>query len=413
MSDELPQGWATVRVSELCDVTKEKGREGAVPYLEIGNVEINSKSYTLTDKPSVKGCRLAKKSDVLVSKVRPTRGAIVWIHEDELQVSSAFTVLRNRGALVEKCLWHFLAWNRAYLNHLGENCSGTMYPTTSDDAVIDFEMPVAPLPEQRRIAAKLETLLGKVDACQRRLAKIPRLLKRFRQSVLAAACSGRLTADWRNEKDVDDEWPISPLSKLFTMRNGKSLTTAKRRDGDIPAYGGNGRMGTHNAANADGQVIVIGRVGAQCGNVHFVSGKVWVTDNAISLEAKGEVEPAFYAYFLRSQNLNQLSAGTGQPYVSQEILGPIETPVVSLPEQHEIVRRVERLFTFADQLEARFAKAQAQVDRLTPSLLAKAFRGELVPQDPGDEPASALLARIRSETNGAGPRTARARRGHG
>lgn len=65
------------------------------------------------------------------------------------------------------------------------------------------------------------------------------------------------------------------------------------------------------------------------------------------------------------------------------------------------VRRVEQLFTFADQLEASFAKAQAHVDKLTQSLLAKAFRGELVPQDPNDEPASALLARIRSETNGA------------
>ena len=56
------------------------------------------------------------------------------------------------------------------------------------------EIPLAPLAEQRRIVAKLETLLGKVDASQQRLAKIPVLLKRFRQSVLAAACSGRLTA---------------------------------------------------------------------------------------------------------------------------------------------------------------------------------------------------------------------------
>ena len=65
-----------------------------------------------------------------------------------------------------------------------------------------IEVPLAPLAEQRRIVAKLETLLGKVDASQQRLAKIPVLLKRFRQSVLAAACSGRLTADWREENDA-------------------------------------------------------------------------------------------------------------------------------------------------------------------------------------------------------------------
>jgi len=56
---------------------------------------------------------------------------------------------------------------------------------------------------------------------------------------------------------------------------------------------------------------------------------------------------------------------------------------------------VEALFALADQIEARFKKAQVQVDSLTPSLLARAFRGELVPQDPSDEPALALLERIR------------------
>ena len=68
----------------------------------------------------------------------------------------------------------------------------------------------------------------------------------------------------------------------------------------------------------------------------------------------------------------------------------------SLPEQQEIVRRVESLFALADRIEARLAAAQRQVDTLTPSLLARAFAGQLVPQDPNDEPASALLERIRA-----------------
>ena len=71
---------------------------------------------------------------------------------------------------------------------------------------------------------------------------------------------------------------------------------------------------------------------------------------------------------------------------------PIDLP--SLAEQHEIVRRIEALFKTADALEARYRKAKVHVDKLTQSILAKAFRGELVPQDPNDESASALLARI-------------------
>ena len=71
--------------------------------------------------------------------------------------------------------------------------------------------------------------------------------------------------------------------------------------------------------------------------------------------------------------------------------------VPPLEEQKEIVRRVEQLFTLADKIENRYTKAKAIIDKLPQSILAKAFRGELVPQDPNDEPASVLLERIKAE----------------
>ena len=80
-----------------------------------------------------------------------------------------------------------------------------------------------------------------------------------------------------------------------------------------------------------------------------------------------------------------------------------------LAEQEEIVRRISQFFTLADQIEARYTKAKIQVDRLTQSILAKAFRGELVPQDPNDEPAEVLLARIRAEIPRAKPARLRGR----
>ncbi|GAD65180.1 hypothetical protein PA6_085_00030, partial [Aquipseudomonas alcaligenes NBRC 14159] len=82
---------------------------------------------------------------------------------------------------------------------------------------------------------------------------------------------------------------------------------------------------------------------------------------------------------------------------SLEICRELPLPVPPAGEQTEIVRRVEQLFAFADQLEAKVTTAQARIDRLTQSILAKAFRGELVPQDPNDEPASLLLERIRAQ----------------
>jgi len=70
--------------------------------------------------------------------------------------------------------------------------------------------------------------------------------------------------------------------------------------------------------------------------------------------------------------------------------------VPNIKIQHEIVHRAEALFTYADRVEARYPAARNLVDSLTPTLLAKAFRGDLVPQDPNDEPASVLLERIRT-----------------
>ena len=80
-----------------------------------------------------------------------------------------------------------------------------------------------------------------------------------------------------------------------------------------------------------------------------------------------------------------------------------------LAEQTEIVRRVEQLFAFADQLEAKVASAKTRIDHLTQSILAKAFRGELVPQDPNDEPASVLLERIKAQ-RAAAPKAKRGRK---
>jgi len=90
-----------------------------------------------------------------------------------------------------------------------------------------------------------------------------------------------------------------------------------------------------------------------------------------------------------------LSDGSNVPQINNPDILPLQAAIPPLAEEQEIVRRVEELFTLADQIEARYAKAKAYVVNLTQSLLAKAFRGELVPQDQNDEPASILLESIR------------------
>jgi type I restriction enzyme, S subunit len=99
----------------------------------------------------------------------------------------------------------------------------------------------------------------------------------------------------------------------------------------------------------------------------------------------------------RAQLVEKSTSTAGLNTLSISKISDVNLSVPPLAEQQEIVRRVEALFALADQIEARFKKAQAQVEKLTPSLLTRAFRGELVPQDRTDEPAEKLLERIRKK----------------
>ena len=126
------------------------------------------------------------------------------------------------------------------------------------------------------------------------------------------------------------------------------------------------------------------------------------------------LNPDFLTYCLNSPQGRHYcwqvkSDGVSQSNINAKKLAAFEFGLPPVEEQTEIVRRVEQLFAFADQLEARVAAAQERIDKLTQSILAKAFRGELVPQDPNDEPASVLLERIKAQ-RAAAPKAKRERK---
>ena len=325
-------------------------------------------------------------------------------------------------------------------------------------------VPLAPLAEQQRIVAKLEKLLGQVDACRQRLDKIPTLLKRFRQSVLAAACSGHLTEDWR-EGSKSDDTAGEFLSEIQhnriqreTVATGKAATVkvyvfdpedasslpiipdtwtwcsvsacADVRDGthDSPKYHevgvplvtsknllpsgidftnvnlishGDYEAIAKRSAVCDGDILfaMIGTIG----NATIVNGgHPFAIKNVGLFRTFGSLVLSNYLRFWLNSPAAALffrdhAKGSSQPFAPLNLLRALPFPLPPRTECEEIVRRVESLFALADNIEHRYKKAQTFIDKLTSSLLAKAFRGELVPQDPKDEPASVLLERIKAE----------------
>ena len=92
-----------------------------------------------------------------------------------------------------------------------------------------------------------------------------------------------------------------------------------------------------------------------------------------------------------------MAYGGGKPGLNLQNIKDVTFALPSQEEQTEIVRRVEQLFAYADTIEQQAKAAKERVDNLTQAILAKAFRGELVPQDPNDEPAAELLRRLQAE----------------
>ena len=297
--------------------------------------------------------------------------------------------------------------------------------------VATFAVPVAPAKEQSRIADQLDAMLARVNACNDRFDGIPAILKRFRQCVLTAATLGELTKDWRGDPDmrqwlsvtvgqllngkprngyspqaVEHETPVRSLtlsattSGKFLARHSKFIDEHFSRDSHLWLEPGDILIQRANSLDYVGVSAIFDGPKNQ-----FI-----YPDLMMKCRANDRVLTPFLFYVLSAEATrkyfrdNATGTAGNMPKINQQTVIAVPAQLPPLDEQIEIVRRVESLFAIADRLEARCTAARAQVARLTPLLLAKAFRGELVPQDPADEPASELLARLcqRRADNSAG-----------
>ncbi len=468
MSDKLPEGWTTALLAEIAEINPRhpKGLDDTtvVTFVPMAGVSVSKPDFQFTqDRPLGevrKGFVPFAEGDVLFAKITPCmengKGAVARGLRNNLGYGTTeLHVIRPLAGIQPEYIYRFLSQDRVR-RAAKENFTGTAGQARVPVSFIrELEIPLAPAGEQRRIVAKLENLLANVDACQQRLAKIPVLLKRFRQSVLATACSGRLTADWRlEERDLEsatdfvrriqaerkaayeyecvnaagkgqrkpkrpknefvaeidedahglpDRWCVARIGDISDcldhVRVPINKTERLTRKGAIPYYGANGQVGWIDEFLFDEDLVLVVEdetfIGREIPFSYIIRGKAWVNNHAHVLRQLSQMPVEYLNICLSYYNFTPLTSGTtGRRKLNQEALMDAPLWLAPLPEQQEIVRRVESLFARAGHIEGSYAKAKAYVDKLRPSLLAKAFRGELVPQDPEDEPAGKLLERI-------------------
>lgn len=468
----LPAGWSLARMGDLIELSPkvdapDSSLAGFTPMQGLGTRYSESLKFEARPWGAIKKAYTHfADGDVLLAKITPCfengkAGLAAGLPGGIGAGSSEFFVCRPDQRVLDR--GYLLAWLSCddFRSRAAVNMSGSVgHKRVPKDFLLDEELPLAPIAEQARLVAKLRAMFTRVDACRDRLARVAPLLKRFRQSVLAAATSGRLTDEWR--ADGSTESGADLLTELQNdharsgghARGNASKPTEEAHDLDTSGLPGSWAIATLLDLCEPGRPITYGilKPGPELdAGVPYVR----VADfpgNRLRLDSIKKTSPEIDEQFKRARlrpgdlllsirgsvgriieipgllanaNITQdtarlsISVRVSRRFVLLAILDEgaqrrmraatrgvavrginigdvraLQIPLPPLAEQAEIVRRVEVLFAFTDRLEARLAKAQAAADRLTPALLAKAFRGELVPQDPADEPAAELLKRL-------------------
>ena len=257
-----------------------------------------------------------------------------------------------------------------------------------------------PLNEQKRIVEKLDKMMRIVDDVNARLNKIPTALKRARQSILNQAITGELTKDWREKENIEISLipkNIYELGDLLCGASPKSSETNVLREG-IPYVSGPEQWdGKEIIVNkwtkypkkiAPNNSIFITVKGAGVGKI-FPGINAAIGRDIYAFVPNETINYSFLMLYLQNMTLEIINKAQGLiPGISKKHILQNTILLPPLEEQAEIVRRVKLVFEKLDKIELRYQKAKEYSDKLTQSILNKAFRGELVPQDPNDKPIS-------------------------
>lgn len=440
MKNSLPTGWEVTKIADVFAVNP--GHAGVdvaddddvsfVPMPEIEQETGKLNATTLRPYGEVKkGYTKFVEGDVLFAKITPC------MENGKIAIASGLVnglgcgttevfVFREKGAGLAKYLFYYLV-QKSFRRYAKSKFNGAVGHLRVPSSIFEEQtFPLPPLAEQKRIVAHLDGAMQKLEASQERLEKLPMLLKKFRQAVLVAAVSGKLTEAWRDENSVSESsaWKEVTLAALLDgkPRNGyspqsvdfetpvKSLmlsaTTTGRFRGEYFKYIDQSIPHESHLWLQPDDILVqransLDYVGVSAMYEGPMNTFIY-PDLMMKCRANETVLPRFLHYVLSSEpvrrHFRENATGTAgnMPKINQQTVMSAPVLLPELEEQREIVRQVNHYFALADQLEARFEQAAVMVEQLPQALLAKAFSGQLVPQDPNDEPASTLLERLQT-----------------
>ena len=437
--NNLPKGWANASLGELTEKLVDGSHNppskaaSGLPMLSARNImdgKINFDQYRFID-PEIfeiehRRTRITA-GDVLLTIVGTIgRSAVVPNGLQQFTLQRSVAVMTPTAAVASSYLSYF--FQSADIQHWFEdNAKGTAQKGVYLGALSKLAVPVAPFPEQRRIVAKVDGLTARTARARKELDRIPTLIARYKQRLLALAFSGELTGG-------AEGWQTATIGELADTQLGKMLDKAKNT-GEPTRYLRNINVRWFDFQLEDVLEMPMSdeerrKFSIKDGDILTCEGgepgrsAIWnkgPTDLAFQkalIRIRPDLErlnPSYLVYHLKyladAQELERHFTGSTIKHLPQRALQNIGLPLPPIEEQAEIVRRIESAFGWLDRMVADQAAAARLLPKLDAAILAKAFRGDLVPQDPNDEPASALLERIKVERTEA-PKAKRGKQVH-
>lgn len=434
MSD-LPKGWTQVAFSDVLEVNPRRsldlGPDDDVTFVpmaavsEISGAIINGVSRPLREV--AKGFTQFADGDVIFAKITPSmengKSAVARNLKNDIGFGSTeFHVLRSYGSVLPEYIWYFIRQVS-----FRENARKVMTGAVGQQRVPatylkSHSLPLPPLAEQRRIVTKLGSLISRTAYARDALDSIPALIEKYKARILTLAFNGGLIGNKPRETILPESrcWNLPTDWHWVKFEEVAAVSARLVRPESIPYLP---HIAPNNIQSGTAKLLpyrTIGEDGVLSAKQRFYPGQILYSkirpylrkailvdfDGACSadmypIDVGSQLEAKFLLYWLVSEDFAQFSAlhegRTVLPKINKKELNSTPVPLPPKEQQAEIVRRIETTFAWLDRVSEEHTAASRKLLQLDASIMQAAFMGELVPQNPHDEPASRLLERIEAE----------------
>lgn len=320
---------------------------GSENLLSVSQYEGVTQAKNESRSESLKGYKKVAKDNLVINIMLAWMGGL-GVSEYNGIVSPAYCVYGLKKAANPKFM-HYLYKTPMYLAEFARHSTGVI-PSRWRMYTDDFGQVltlVPPIDEQDKIVSYLDKVTSKIDEVIAQQQKMIDLLNERKQIIINNAVTKGLNpdapmkdsgVDWIGE--IPEHWQLIKLKYFCSMKSGENLTSNQIEEyGKYKVFGGNGIRGYFSKYNCKGPILLIGRQGALCGNVHYAEEKIWATDHAIVTQNNVNINIMFLFYLLKCMNLNQYGIQTAaQPGLSVSTIKNIYGLLPSIDEQSEIVK---------------------------------------------------------------------------